>query len=76
MEFTVRGETARRVVLDLRNERGAGYFRQINTDLADERKSVLSRARVDEISLGTDREYAEPLVRFFRERERRFKWRY
>ena len=70
------GETARRVVLDLRNERGAAHFRQINTDLAGERKSVLSRARVDEISLGTDREYGEPLVRFFRERERRFKWRH
>jgi len=70
------GETAERVVLDLRNDRSAGYFRQINADLAGERKSMLSRARVDEISLGTDREYAEPLVRFFRERERRFKWRY
>jgi uncharacterized protein (DUF58 family) len=70
------GETAERVVLDLRNERSAGYFRGLNADLADQRKSVLSRARVDEISLGTERDYAEPMVRFFRERERRFKWRY
>ena len=70
------GESAERVVLDLSSERNAAYFREINAGLAEERKSVLSRARVDEINLSTERDYAEPLVRFFRERERRFKWRY
>lgn len=70
------GESDERVVLDLTTEKKARYFREINVELAAERKAVLSRARVDEISLGTERDYAEPLVRFFRERERRFKWRY
>ena len=70
------GESEERVVLDLTTEKNARYFREINRELAAERKAVLSRARVDEISLGTERDYAEPLVRFFRERESRFKWRY
>ena len=70
------GESEERVVLDLTTEKNARYFREINAQLAAERKGILSRARVDEINLGTERDYAEPLVRFFRERERRFKWRY
>ena len=70
------GESRERVVLDLGSESSADHFRRVNARLAEERKGALSRSRVDEISLGTDRDYAEPLVRFFRERERRFRWRY
>jgi uncharacterized protein (DUF58 family) len=70
------GESAERVVLDLRTEKNAQYFRDLNAELSAERKAILSRARVDEINLGTERDYAEPLVRFFKERESRFKWRY
>ncbi len=70
------GESAERVILDLRSQRSASLFRDLNSRLAEERQAVLSRARVDEISLDTERDYAEPLVRFFRERERRFRWHY
>lgn len=70
------GESAERVVLDLRSEKSASVFRDLNAGLAEERKTVFSRARVDEISLDTGSDYAEPLVRFFRERERRFRWHY
>jgi uncharacterized protein (DUF58 family) len=72
----VDGESGKRVVLDLRSEQKAARFRGVNRQMAEKRKEILSRARVDEISLGTERDYAEPLVRFFRERERRFRWRY
>jgi uncharacterized protein (DUF58 family) len=70
------GESGKRVVLDMGSDRSVRAFREINARVAEARKAALSRARVDEISLGTDRDYAEPLVRFFRERERRFRWRY
>jgi len=70
------GESGERVLLDLRDEKSAEAFRGLNADLAERRKAVLSRARVDEISLGTERDYTDTLVRFFRERERRIRWRY
>ena len=51
-------------------------FREAATDLGRARDAVFSRAKVDQISLRTDEEYVEPLVRFFQERQRRQKWRY
>ena len=70
------GETGKRSLLDLRSARASAEFRRVAADIAAERQGVLTRAKVDEIGLRTDRDYVEPLVRFFQRRERRFKWRY
>jgi uncharacterized protein (DUF58 family) len=70
------GETGRRAILDLRSHKAAVEFGRAARQLAAERQAVFSRAKVDEISLRTDEDYVEPLVRFFRERERRLKWHY
>jgi len=68
------GETGRRAVLDLRTGKASAAFARVARELTAERQAVFSRAKVDEIGLRTDQEYVEPLVRFFRERERRLKW--
>jgi uncharacterized protein (DUF58 family) len=70
------GETGERVVLDLRTQRFADEFREAAADAISTRDAIFTRAKVDEIGLRTDQEYVEPLVRFFRERQRRQKWRY
>jgi uncharacterized protein (DUF58 family) len=70
------GETGERVVLDLRNQRSSDEFRRAAARVSETREAVLTRAKVDEISLRTDEDYLEPLVSFFQERQRRQKWRY
>lgn len=70
------GETGKRSVLDLRSARDSEQFRKAAAELGAERQRVLTRAKVDEIGLRTDRDYVDPLVKFFQRRERRFKWRY
>jgi uncharacterized protein (DUF58 family) len=70
------GETGERVVLDLRRRKYADEFREAAADAVDMRDVAFTRAKVDEISLRTDEEYVEPLVRFFRERQLRQRWRY
>jgi uncharacterized protein (DUF58 family) len=70
------GETGERVVLDLRTQRFADEFREAAADAISTRDAIFTRAKVDEIGLRTDQEYVEPLVRFFRERQRRQKWHY
>jgi uncharacterized protein (DUF58 family) len=70
------GETGERVVLDLRRKRFADQFHEAAVDAGRVRDQIFTKAKVDEISLRTDEEYIEPLVRFFQERQRRQKWRY
>jgi uncharacterized protein (DUF58 family) len=70
------GETGERVVVDFSRRRFADEFRAAAADAGLTRDAALARAKVDEISLRTDEDYAEPLVRFFQERQRRQKWRY
>ena len=70
------GETGERVILDLSRKRFAEMFSDAAYDVCKRREAVFSRARVDEIGLRTDEDYVEPLIRFFRERQRRRKWRY
>jgi uncharacterized protein (DUF58 family) len=70
------GETGKRVLLDFRSARASADFRRVAGELAAERRKIFSKAKVDEIGLRTDEDYVEPLVRFFQQRERRFKWHY
>lgn len=70
------GETGRRALFDFRTPRASAMFAQAAADITYERQAVFQKARVDEISLRTDQDYVEPLVRFFQARERRQKWHY
>jgi uncharacterized protein (DUF58 family) len=70
------GETGERTVLDFRGRKGSEAFRDAAREAAESRRAILSRAKVDQISLRTDQDYVEPLIRFFQERQRRLKWRY
>lgn len=70
------GETGERVVLDLRRQKYAEQFREAAAHAVHVRDVAFTKAKVDEISLRTDEEYVEPLVRFFRERQLRQRWRY
>jgi uncharacterized protein (DUF58 family) len=70
------GETGERTLLDFRGRRASDGFREAAAEAADARRRIFSRAKVDQISLRTDEDYVEPLVRFFQERQRRLKWRY
>lgn len=70
------GETGERAILDFRSDRAAEVFRQAAREVEALRKGILNRAKVDQIDLRTDRDYVEPLVKFFQERQRRQRWRY
>jgi uncharacterized protein (DUF58 family) len=70
------GETGERTILDFRSEKAARDFRRVAADVEAARRAILNRAKVDQIDLRTDRDYVEPLVKFFQERQRRLKWRY
>ena len=70
------GETGTRAVLDLRSKASADHFGEISESMAEARRATFARAKVDEISLRTDEDYVEPIVRFFQERQRRLRWRY
>jgi uncharacterized protein (DUF58 family) len=70
------GETGRRALFDFRTRRASAEFAQAAADIAYERQAVFRKSKVDEISLRTDQDYVEPLVRFFQARERRQKWHY
>lgn len=70
------GETGERTILDFRSAEAAEAFRRVAAEVEAARKAILNRAKVDQIDLRTDRDYVEPLVKFFQERQRRLKWRY
>lgn len=70
------GETGERAILDFRSDRAAEVFRKAAGQVEALRKGILNRAKVDQIDLRTDRDYVEPLVKFFQERQRRQRWRY
>ncbi len=70
------GETGERAILDFRSDRAAEVFRKAAGQVEVVRKGILNRAKVDQIDLRTDRDYVEPLVKFFQERQRRQRWRY
>ncbi len=70
------GETGERTILDFRSAGASEMFHSAALETEETRKAILSRAKVDQIDLRTDRDYVGPLVRFFQERQRRLKWRY
>jgi uncharacterized protein (DUF58 family) len=70
------GETGKRALFDFRTSRASAGFARVAAEIVAERKAVFKKAKVDEISLRTDQDYVEPMVRFFQQRERRFKWHY
>jgi uncharacterized protein (DUF58 family) len=69
-------ETGTREVLDFRSEASARRFRSATLETERARQALFKRAKVDEIGLRTDQDYVGPLVTFFKERQRRQKWRY
>ena len=48
-------------------------YRKLSTDFLDRRNKVFKRNRIDFVDLFTDRPYDVPLVKFFRERAKRFR---
>lgn len=70
------GETGERTLLDFRGRSASDAFRDAAAEVADARRRIFSRSKVDQIRLRTDEDYVEPLIRFFQERQRRLKWRY
>jgi uncharacterized protein (DUF58 family) len=70
------GETGLRTVLDVRSRAASETFRRVAAHDAEGRKGTFARAKVDQVALLTDRDYVEPLIKFFSDRERRFRWHY
>jgi uncharacterized protein (DUF58 family) len=64
-------ETGERYVVDTRDWRVRDAFARQAALARAERDRDLRAADVDKIVVGTDRSYTEPIMRFFRDRERR-----
>ncbi|MDR1952171.1 MAG: DUF58 domain-containing protein [Elusimicrobiota bacterium] len=62
-------ETQRKVLIDARLE--AKSFKEKSCDFDDETETILRRANVDIINLNTEESYIGPLIRFFKNRERK-----
>ena len=64
-------ERGGRVLLDTADARTRERYAQAAMQRAAERREVLARVGVDEIEVRLDRDYAEPLVSYFRRRAQR-----
>jgi uncharacterized protein (DUF58 family) len=69
-------ETGQRSLLDLRSKTASEVFRRAAAEDVESRKRVFGSAKVDQVELRTDQDYVEPLIKFFREREQRLRWRH
>lgn len=66
-------ETGEVVLIDTSDYAWRTEF-ESNTQLQQaEREKILQRIQIDHINIHTDRPYAQPLIRFFRERAKRFR---
>ena len=63
-------ETGQDVVLDTRNRTARHAFARHAAMRRIAIEDLLKRARIDHLAVGTDEDYVEPLVRFFRQRTR------
>jgi uncharacterized protein (DUF58 family) len=66
-------ETGRRVLWDAGSERVRRLYRAARKKRREETSLLLRQAKVDAIDLSTDKPFVQPLLKFFRERERRFR---
>jgi uncharacterized protein (DUF58 family) len=64
-------ETGRRVTVDLGSRRVRERYRERCASLAAARERLFRRMDTETINIRTDRPYVDPLVQFFRKRERR-----
>lgn len=64
-------ETGERALINTRNNRLRKRFEQLSKSRHAEQARMFRSMRVDSVDIRTDSSYVEPLVRFFRMRERR-----
>jgi len=64
-------ETDRRVVLDSGSRYVREQFEHLSSEAEVRLSRTLSRLSIDRIAIRTDRSYVEPLISFFKERERK-----
>jgi uncharacterized protein (DUF58 family) len=64
-------ETGERVLVDTRSERFRKKFEKLGGRRYEDQKKMFRSMNVDSVDIRTDSSYVEPLVRFFRMRERR-----
>ncbi|MDD4956228.1 MAG: DUF58 domain-containing protein [Candidatus Omnitrophica bacterium] len=65
-------ETGLRAVVDTSSPAVRDMFRRENREIRERARRLFRSVNVDHIELSTDRSYVEPLIRFFRTREKRF----
>jgi uncharacterized protein (DUF58 family) len=66
-------ETGRHAVVNTSDRRFREAYRRITTSARDRQDRVFRKSKVDVIDIRTGRPYVQPLMRFFKERERRFR---
>lgn len=64
-------ETGEPFVVDTSNSAARYLYRDFSRKVMEERAGIFASAGVDSIDIRTDRSYVEPLIRFFRKREKR-----
>lgn len=64
-------ETGKRILVDTRVRRVREAYQRLAADKAQQKSRILRSANVDTIDVFTDKPYIEPLLKFFRMRERR-----
>ncbi len=66
-------ETGEVVLIDTSDGEFRSSFSEAAHHMRSEREKILQRINIDRIDIQTDRPYAEPLIRFFRMRAKRFR---
>ena len=61
-------ETGEVVVLDTRDPKARGMYRQLNLSVIEARQKFFQSNKIDNIEIRTEESYVEPLIRFFRQR--------
>ncbi|OGX08887.1 MAG: hypothetical protein A2Z88_10055 [Omnitrophica WOR_2 bacterium GWA2_47_8] len=66
-------ETGKRVYIDSSDPRIRQEFAEIAKKRIQEREALLNSVRVDRIDVATDKPYSQALVKFFKQRQKRFR---
>ena len=64
-------ETGKTFVIDTSNPSARALYRRVSGKMAEERLDIFKSVGVDNIDIRTDKSYVDPLIRFFRKREKR-----
>ncbi|MBU0951455.1 MAG: DUF58 domain-containing protein [Elusimicrobia bacterium] len=67
------GETGQRVVIDARNQDKVNEFIELARQERVKKEQLFKKSKIDFIPISTDKPYADPLLKFFYMRERRFR---